>query len=148
MRHVYRCSTSSTQIRGKHVYSYANTVYVNVFAVSCAQEDVLDDSVELEYGLNQQTVLRHRSASYHEPRPQKTHTPVEYSISAPITDPPHYPMEMKGESFGRRSPPPSYDAVVAQDTVYQTIYPNLEEELSHQQRMPKSSSTPLPDGHQ
>lgn len=119
-----------------------------IFDVSCAQEDVLDNSLELEYGLNRQTVLRHRSASHHEPTPPRTHPLVEYSISAPITDPPHYPMEVKGETFGRKSPPPSYDAVVAQDSKYQTIYPNLEEELGHQQRIPKSSSTPLPDGHQ
>lgn len=116
----------------------------------CVQEVVFENSVELEYGLNRQTVLRHRSASLQEPTSQGTHRLVEYSVSAPITDYTHYPMDMEEESFGRRTPPPPYDAIVAQTepatSRYQSIYPKLDEELSHRRGVPKSSSTPLPDG--
>lgn len=110
--------------------------------------DPFTDSVELEFGIETtdgRKALRHRSRPA---RQQMPHPLAQYSASAPV--PGHTPQPQ--DDIGRRSPPPSYDVAVAQGTPgtygMAHLYPDLSEDSSYQQAVPRSSSTPSVDGRQ
>lgn len=131
--------------------------YVLLYPMQEAVLDDLDpftDSVELEFGIettDRHKGLRHRSRPAR-PRTQMPHPLAQHSVSAPMTShtPQPQPQPPPQTDTGRRSPPPPYDAVLAQGTpvTYGTahLYPDLSEDLH--QTVPRSSSTPSVDGQQ
>ena len=78
----------------------------------------LEDSTELEFGLNPRTISRHHSASHADPTPQREtrpHPPAQYSASAPTAGYGAYSSSQgqPHQEGGRRTPPPPYEAVVS-----------------------------------
>lgn len=141
--------------------------YVNLFQLSIVQEaiaddlDPLNDSTEYEFGLDtldtRTSELRHRSATSHTPHQHvstRPHPLVQYSISAPITGFMYPLLDQSiegGDTLGRRTPPPSYEAVVTSQYMESggfEYHRKTEDGIDPQRTVPKSSSTPLLGGYQ
>ena len=118
------------------------------------QLDPFTDSIDLEFGINIPdgiAALRHRSKSTAPSKQRNVHPLAQYSVSAP----PCEPGPVQYVNIARKTPPPSYEAVVEEDDYGSPVtngaahlYPELIVEPPYEQAVPRSSSTPFVDDEQ
>ena len=115
------------------------------------QLDPFTDSIDLEFGINipdGYAALKHRSKSTAPSKQPNPHPLAQYSVSAPSRE----PGPAQDANIARKTPPPSYEAVVEEDEYWTPVtngathfYPELIVEPPYEQTAPRSSSTPFVD---